>query len=193
MLSLCTPASLTLTLGISISVLYFSPKVNFDAASKSCVVNFSFEKQLLAKQSPACLGRRGLGHSRLPERKPDCTATEIALIYLNKRCLYVILLVIWQEHSIFMERNKSLFEQQVVEALKNDCVPRAGNQLLPWKEHSRAGEKTTVPPLLPRFSNRVCAAYSIGTSPTMNTDCTGGYLSNTSRPFIIYRRFISSD
>ena len=31
--------------------------------------------------------------------------------------------MIWLEHSIVMERNKSLFEQLVVEVVKDICVP----------------------------------------------------------------------
>ena len=44
-------------------------------------------------------------------------------IYIFKiRAVHVILMEICQEHSIFMERNTSLYEKQVLEEEKTGCV-----------------------------------------------------------------------
>ena len=56
--------------------------------------------------------------------------------------------MILQEHSMFMERNTSLFEQQVVEAVKSVPRPGTGWRLLPGGETQQLG-KTSKPPPLP--------------------------------------------
>ena len=48
-------------------------------------------------------------------------------------------MVIWQEHSIFMERNTSLYEQQVVKTVKN-CVPVTREPAVPQGKVTIAGE-----------------------------------------------------
>ena len=97
--------------------------------------------------------------------------------------MYVILLVISQEHSMFMERNTSLFEQQVVEAVKSVPRPGTGWRLLPGGETQQPGEdKQATTAAFLSFPGSYRRSTGGGTSLiVLNTHKT----SNKSRPLLV--------